>query len=268
MGHYSGRYKHHSYGHKSTGYKRALEHIREAKVLSKELGGTDEDVKKYFFSLSHKQLKIILDKYEIKYGTKARDYADETFNKWKNGIVHMSGMVTERLFSLMPHYMPLESKFHLVESLWKHVGPSSNKTYHIGLDVDLVELSERIQKHLANVVTHYNIPSSMEARFNWLSQGNVGVKQKLLNHIRQQEKTLLLEALRTHLPVLINHLHSERGGLTTHVSQALKVGKHEVRIVVDERVNGVTDKAGVKPGNTIWIWWIIGFVILLWILSQ
>lgn len=268
MGYYSDGYKYCSYGRRSTGYERALEHIREAEALSKELGGTDKDAKNYFFSLSQNHLKIILDEYEITYGTKAREYADETFYKWKNGIVQMSGMVAERLFSLLPPYMPLESKFHLVESLWKHVGPSSNKTYHIGLDADLMELSERIKKHLAKVVIHYNIPDSMEARFNWLSQGNVGVKQKLLNHIQQQEKTLLSEALQTHLPVLINHLRSERGGLTTHVSQILKVGKHEVRIVVDERVNGVTDKAGVKSGNTIWIWWIIGFIILLWILSH
>ena len=33
------------------GQERALQHIQEAKDLSRELGGTDEDVKSYFFSL-------------------------------------------------------------------------------------------------------------------------------------------------------------------------------------------------------------------------
>jgi len=264
----SARYR--SYG-RSSGHERAIQHIREAEALSEELGGTDKDVKKYFFSLSKNQLQGILDKYEDGYGKQARGYAELTLPKWKSGKVHMSGMVTERLFSLLPPIMPIESKFQLTESLWKHVGPSSNITYYIGLDVNLEEVSNQVKKHLEDVVIHYDIPSSMDARFNWLSQGDVKIKQQLLNYFRQQEKALLSEALRTKLPVLMNHLHSEKGNLTTYISQVLNIGKHEVRVEFDRRVNGITDVnpiRTIKEGNYGWIWWIVGMIFLLWLLNK
>ena len=268
MGRYRGYRRQRSYGRSS---QKALEHIREAEALSSELGGTDEDVKKYFFSLPENDLKEILDKYQIKHGIKAREYAEITLPKWKIGKVHMSGMVAERLFSLLPPTMPLEFKFRLTESLWKYVGPSSNKTYYIGLDVDLEELSRRVREHLEEVVTGYDIPSSMEARFKWLSQGDVGIKQQLLNYFRQKEKALLSEALLTQMPVLKNHLLSKEGNLTTRVVQGLKVGKHQVTVVFDKRVSGITDIAPARLIEKIgssWIWWVIGISVLSWLINR
>ena len=265
----SGRYR--SYGGRTIGHEIALEHIRKAEALSRELGGTDQDVKNYFFSLPKSQLKGILDKYEQQYGKSAREYAERTLPKWKSSKVHMSGMVAERLFNLLPPIMPLETKFQLVESLWKHVGPSSTRTYYIGPDADLEELSRKVKEHLQEVVIDYEIPDYMEARFDWLSQGDVGVKQQLLNYFRQQEKLLLSKALRTQLPILMNHLNSEKGILTTHVAQILKVGKHEVQIIVNERVHGISEIApgilGVERDYS-WIWWVIGIIILLWLLIR
>jgi len=263
--------RYHSYGRRSIGHERALEHIREAEALSQELGGTDEDVKKYFFSLSAIHLKAILDKYEKQYGNSARVYAEETLPKWQSGQVHMSGTVAERLFDLLPPTMPIETKFQLIESLWKHVGPSSTKIYYIGLGADLMDVMWRVKEHLEEVVIKYDIPNSMEARFHWLSQGDVGIKQQLLNYFRQQEKLLLSKALQTQLPVLMNHLNSEKGILTTHVTQVLKVGKHEVRVVFNEHVNGVSETAPVRPAeksNYSWIWWILGIIFVLWLLSK
>jgi len=270
MGRYRGS-RRNSYGNRSVGLERALEHIREAEALSRELGGTDKDVKEYFFSLSKSQLLVILDKYEREHGKQARDYAEKTLSKWKGGSVQMSGMVAERLFSLLPPTMPIESKFKLTESLWKHVGPSSNKTYYIGLDVNIEEISQRVKDHLAKVVIHYKIPDSMESRFNWLSQGDVETKQKLLNYFRQQEKSLLSKALSTQLPVLLNHLQSDKGNLTNHTAQILKVGKHEVRVEINERVNGISETAPARPkepSDYSWVWWVIGAIILLIIFNK
>ena len=260
-----------SYGGRSIGHERALEHIREAEALSRELGGTDEDVKRYFFSLSAIHLKVIFDKYEKQYGNLARVYAEETLPKWQNGQVHMSGMVAERLFNLLPPTMPIETKFQLIDSLWQHVGPSSKKIYYIGLGADLEDVTRRVREHLEEVVIKYDIPNSMEARFHWLSQGDVGIKQQLLNYFRQQEKRLLSKALQTQLPVLMNHLNSEKGILTTHVEQALKVGKHEVQVVFSELVNGISETAPVKPAeknNYSWIWGILGIIFVLWLLDM
>ena len=93
-----GRYLPHSgYGYpnrysRSAGHERALEHIREAQQLTRELGGSDQDVKKYFFSIPQNDLREILDEYEVRFGTKARDYAEETLPKWRDGQVQMSGL--------------------------------------------------------------------------------------------------------------------------------------------------------------------------------
>lgn len=259
----------HSYRRRASraiGRQEARKHIEAAKAFTEELGGADQDVKNYFFSLSPNQLTGLLDKYQQQNGKVAREYAEETLPKWKSGKVHMSGMVAERLFKLLPPIMPLEAKLRLTESLWRHVGPSSRKIYYIGLDANLEEVSQKVKQHLEKVVTSYQIPSSMEARFNWLSQGDVSVKQQLLNYFRQQEKLLLSEALRTQLPVLLNHLNREKGTFTTHGTQVLKVGKHEVRVVVNESVNGISETAPVRPteeGNYSWIWWSIGIIYIL-----
>ena len=54
------------------GHEFARAHIDAARQLSIELGGTDQDVKKYFFGLPQTDIQIILDLYEHHYGTKAR----------------------------------------------------------------------------------------------------------------------------------------------------------------------------------------------------
>jgi len=264
MGRYKRRYNNSSYGR-----EKAAQHIREAKRLSEELGGTDEDVKNYFFSLNPNQLKILLGKYEAKHGASAREYAEETFSKWKGKRRQMSGMVATRLFNLLPPEMPLDAKYQLTESLWKHVGPSSSKIYYIGLDANIDEVHSTIKAHLENVVIHYEIPSSMEKRFNWLSHGDVRIKQKLLNHLRQQEQALLLEAVQTNIPILLDHLRGNEGSLTNHVSHFINVGKHDVKVIVDDRVIGVTEVAPKSATNTRWIWWVIGIgILLLWALIR
>ncbi|MBC8147749.1 MAG: hypothetical protein H8E98_07160 [Bacteroidetes bacterium] len=258
-------YRKHNYN-RSYGHERALEHIRQAEDLSRELGGTDKDVKKYFFSLSIIQLKIILDKYQKQFGANAREYAESTFRKWKFGEVKMSGLVAERLFKLLPPIMPLETKFQLIESLWKHVGPSSSKLYYFGLNVDVHELSDRVKNYLENTVTNYNIPSNMEARFNWLSQGDVELKQQLLNYFRQQEKLLLSEAINVQLPFIIKNLKSEKGKYTTNVEQVLKVGKHEVKVEYHKKVDGISDSIPTsffESDALLALFWIIVIVAII-----
>ena len=58
---------------RSDGYERARQHIEDAQRLSRELGGTDVDVKKYFFSLPSNQLNVILTEYGEKFVKGAAD---------------------------------------------------------------------------------------------------------------------------------------------------------------------------------------------------
>jgi hypothetical protein len=245
---------------RNIGREKALEHIRQAEDLTKELGGVDQDVKQYFFSLSPYQMKEIFDKYEQNYGNSAREYAEKTLPRWKAGNVKMSGLVAERLFNLLPPIMPMETKYLLIESLWKHVGKSTSKNYYIGLNANLEQLSDIIKKHLESVVINYSIPRYMESRFKWLSAGDVDVKQKLLNYFQYQERSLLSEALLINLPILLNHLNSDKSALTTHLVQTLKVGKHEIIVTIDERIDGISENPytqPVKKDGIDWFWWIV-----------
>ena len=66
-----GRRRRSYYHARDIGLERALQHIEDARRLTAELGGTDQDVKEYLFSLSRQQLGPILDAYEQKYGPKS-----------------------------------------------------------------------------------------------------------------------------------------------------------------------------------------------------
>ena len=202
---------------RSIGHEKALEHIREAEQLSHQLGGTDKDVQRYLFSLSTHELGEILSEYGLDYGSSARDYAVKTMPRWRAGEVHMSGLVAERLYKLLPPRMPIESKFGLVESLWNHVGPSSEKTFYVGVNSSQDEVSQVVREHLERAITQHGIPEHFEARFKWLSAGDVRVKQQLLNFFRHKEKTLVQEALRTHVPVLLDHLRKDASNHTQQI---------------------------------------------------
>lgn len=263
-----GRRHRSSYASRDIGRERALEHIRQAGVLSRELGGTDKDVKSYFFSLHNSERSRILDEYERIHGRSARDYAEKTIPKWRSGETQMSGMVAERLFSLLPKYMPIEQKFKLTESLWRHIGPTSRRDIYVNPAVPFGELEQVVRGYLETDVLDYKIPEQIERRFQWLSQGDIGVKQQLLNHLRQLEKGLAAESLRVNLPTLARHLQSTQGRLTASLSHRLEIGKNSITVHLTDKVDGITETApqvvSTSSGSDWgWIWWIIGIFLLV-----
>jgi hypothetical protein len=220
------------------GHQRALEHIREAEALSRELGGTDKDVKKYFFSLSPGELKKVFDDYGQKYGRLKQEYAEETFQRWKTGQVRMSGLVAGRLFNLLPPRMPLKNKYALVENLWKEYCPRSDKIILIGADANNQEIIDTIQSYLLDTVVNYDIPSPLQRRFNWLSGGDVNVKQQLLNHLFQIEKDLIVYAMNYRVPVLLKHLN-EHGSIIHKMQQQIVIGKHSLELQLNTKLSGI-----------------------------
>jgi hypothetical protein len=263
---------------RTSGYERALQHIEEARQLSEELGGTDKDVKDYFFTLPPAQLAPILDEYERRFGKDKREYAELTLPKWRTGRVAMSGLVASRLFSLLPPTMPLPQKYKLTENLWRHVGPSSRKRLRIGLDSDLNAVVSAVRAHIEDVVIHYRIPDGLERRFQWLSAGDVGIKQELLNHLRNMEKSLVIDGASLQLPVMLAHLSGAEGINTHRLAQVLKIGKHELEILVDTDSTGVkleepapiyrTVSAATTGQKGNWFFWIVAALGVLWLLSK
>jgi hypothetical protein len=248
-----------------------LEHIASAKRLTAELGGMDQGVKAYFFSLSPLELSAILDDYERAYGRQAREYAADTLPKWHAGRVQMSGMVAERLFNLLPPRMPLPIKYKLVEGLWHHVGPTSKHRIRVGADADEAAVVELARSQISNFVVNYKIPESIERRFDWLSGGDVSVKQMLLSHIQEIEKSIVVGAVRAQVPVMLEHLRCA-GSHTGRLAQIVQVGKHELELLMDKTATGVrvedpTRFASAKTSRSyaglIWLVLIVGFIIFL-----
>lgn len=87
------------------GLEAAKKHIEEAEQLSEELGGTDKDVKQWFFNLSAQEREEIFIRYTHVNGADAGSYARATFHDWRTGKRQMSGLVAGRLFSLLPPIM-------------------------------------------------------------------------------------------------------------------------------------------------------------------
>jgi hypothetical protein len=255
------------------GSEAARRHIEEAKRFSNELGGIDDDVKSYFFRLTPAQLRPILDEYGQIHGLSARDYAEKTIAKWSSGRTHMSGMVAERLFNLLPPRMPLSEKYDLVKNLWDHVCLKTTHAFLVGPDGDRTVLETRVRNYLVGVVTGHTIPEAMEKRFVWLSSGDVKVKQQLLNHLRAMERNLVLDTIRDELPVFLTQIHNN-GKITGRVTRTLRIGKHECVVAFDPRASGITEAIHVPvPPKTrfaipSWLWWLVGGVILVFLMTK
>ena len=216
----------------SRGYERAREHILEAHRFAREIGGSDQDVKKYFFSLSSSRLTVVFDAYEKLHGAAARQYAEAAMHKWRSGRVTMSGMVAKRLFRLLPLYMSMEEKYKLTKKLWHHVGPSSRKVVVIDSNTNVNDILDAVRSHIVKVVTEYSIPDALKRRFHWLSGGDVKVSEKLLNYLLECEKAAIITGFEKQLPVILKHLRSDDN---THISQMLRVGKHELELSFKKR---------------------------------
>jgi hypothetical protein len=167
--------------------------------------------------------------------------------------------------------MPLEAKYTLAANLWNHVGPSSKKRLRIGLDADMEQAISAVTNHIESVVIAYKIPENLERRFQWLSSGDMGVKQQLLNYLRQMERSLVIEGARAQLPVMLEHLRADSAGYTTRLAQILKVGKHELELLLDRNSTGVILEEATpirtynptQQRNTLVVWLIIAAVIIL-----
>jgi hypothetical protein len=264
------------YRSRSVGHERALEHIAAARRLTAELGGMDQEVKKYFFGLPPGVMSEILVEYERIYGRNRREYAEETIPKWRSGKVKMGGEVAERLFNLLPPRMPLGVKYKLVEGLWHHVGPSSKHRIRVGLDADLAQVVELARSKITEFVVNYKIPESIERRFDWLSAGDVSIKQMLLAHIQEIEKTVVVEAIRAQVPVMMEHMGTA-GSYTGRLAQIVQVGKHELELLMDKTATGarVEDPSiplrsaiSIRSKAPAIIFWVITAIVVLWIISR
>ena len=259
------------------GFERAKQHIREARELSAELGGTDTDVKEWFFKLAVPERNKILEKYEAAYGQKAADYARKTIPKWKSGATQMSGMVASRLFSLLPPLMPIQEKFGLVDTLWLHVAPKRKRLVKAGLDTPVDEVVEAVEREVKTLSTDWRLPAQMKKRFEWLSQSDSATYEELLAHLKHQERTLAEEVLRTQIPQLKAKFDEDLNEATSRLSYIVELGKQSVELRISQDIDTISagewtpeyasSRGSDSRDSSLWAW-IGGGLFALWLLSN
>lgn len=257
------------------GYERAQQHIREGQELSRQLGGTDKDVKAYFFSLSRSELAAVLAAYELEYGWEKRDYAERTLADWRSGARQMSGLVAGRLFDLLPPRMPFDKKYDLVANLWREMGPSSHKILRIGMDAMPAQIIAAVELHVMTVVQSYSIPERLQKRFGWLTAGDVHVKEQLLNALRDMERRQTVDLCQLQIPTMLSHMR-QHADKTQRLAQVLEIGKHKVELLYDSKSSGVTpeepsfsnDSSAAGGNGYAWVPWIIIGIVIVYLLSR
>ena len=252
------------YSRNNSGGSYARKHVEEARRFSHEIGGTDEDVKRYFFSLPQKELNPILIEYGHINGEKAEAYARTTFSKWRSGQTRMSGLVARRLFNLLPPRMPLQIKFELAENIWKHFGPSSTTSIRIGPNTPITRVVTLVLLKLDQVVTEYSIPENVKNRFDWIAAGDIGLKENLLNHFRQIEKTLAAQKTENEIPNLQKQVR-DHGETTKLAKSVITIHKHQFNLFVlsdleDQILEGPPPTLSSSSSGFNW-WIVIGVVI-------
>ena len=215
-------------------------HIDAAHAFSAEVGNADYIVKNAFFSLSGSARTYLLDKYESLYGASARAYAQQTIPKWQSGSVQMSGMVAQRLFDLMPPFMPIAQKHQVFEMVWKQYGPRSNKFLYFGPDSNPEAVLSEIDRYFDGLNVQYKIPANLERRFDWLSDNDVAVKQQLLNHFMNEQRKAAVASARLNLDMMLERMKSADFGQVSKLSHTLLVGNHQLEMRADPLRTGFT----------------------------
>ena len=243
------------------GYERARQHIQEARELSQQLGGTDEDIKRYFFALSSQTLRVIFNDYEKRYGKDKRVYAEATFELWRSGRRQMSGLVASRLFDLLPTRMCIETKYQLVENLWSRLEPSSRNIIRIKTGSSEEEVAREIAQHIERTVSEHAIPDALQKRFSWLSGGDVRAQQQLLNHLRELEKQQAIELSSLQAADIIEHLRAH-ADVTKGSVQVIKIGNHQFELRYGLEKQSGAARSSDNSNSVLNVFWLIVFGLI------
>ncbi len=220
----------------------ALQHIEDARLLTIELGGTDQDVKKWFFSRTPAELDPILKKYRDSYGQQPYEYALKALPKWKSGRTKMSGTVAARLFSLLPNFMPLDTKYDLVDSLWKHVGVTKKRVVEAGVGADIEEVIKVVNDEVMSLATNWEIPEALNKRFNWLGDNDATTYQKLLSHIKDTEQLLAMKVMQEQVPILRNNFINSWQDVSSNINYVIEIGKQSVELRIKAGCSDIVAK--------------------------
>ncbi len=179
----------------------------------------------------------------------------------------MSGLVAQRLFNLLPPRMPTATKLELAGNIWRHFGSSSARYFTVGPAADAKSVVDAISDKLNAAIQTYQIPDQVRKRFEWLSSGDIRVKEELLNYFRKMEQDLVISKLHLELPLLQKQLQ-DYAEQTVSVRTKLEIHRNSVEIWIDHRLGdkyreGLPAKMPVASPAPGAIWKIIVVIIII-----
>jgi hypothetical protein len=224
-------------------------HILEAKEFTKEMGGTDTDVKQWFFNLGPTAFRKIMQEYGRRHGDLRRSYAEEAMPHWRSGQRRMSGMVAKRLFSLLPPHMPISERLSLVESLWKFYAPKRRAVVRYGLNAPPPDVEAAVKLYFDKNASGHDIPSNFVVRFKWLAANDSVVHQKLLNRFLELDRARAATAAAEVAAVIQRHIAA--GNNLDHFNQTITVDGLQLSLQCDPALGGVRVSTENQPTRPI-----------------
>ena len=193
---------------KSAGQYAREKHVREAEQLTRELGGADQIVKSWFFSASDDDLKAVLDEYERQFGAGRRAYAEGAIDQWMTGRRRMSGVVAERLFKVIPRFMPAADRLRIAEHLWRHLLRNERVLLEVNPQAPEDEIIASIVHHVASAEVSAAHIESYRERFEWLEDGEVLALNDILAHLARLHRDAVIAAASNKVSMLVSHLRT------------------------------------------------------------
>ncbi len=225
---------------------RREQHIAEAAQFTREVGGTDCDVKRWFLSRRPAELRQIMQAYGRRYGSLRREYAEQAYDAWRTGRRRMSGMVAKRLFSLLPPFMNAQDRLGLIESLWKHYAPKRSATAIYGPSTLPDQVGAAVRHYFDQHATGHSIPTQFTRRFKWLAKADSTVYQELLNKYLELDRDRAARAATEVARVIQQHVGE--GSAIQRLTQTVKVDGLAIAIECHPSVTDISITAG-RPSS-------------------
>ncbi|ETX12729.1 hypothetical protein OCH239_17435 [Roseivivax halodurans JCM 10272] len=189
----------------------------------------DQEVKAFFLDLDHERLADVLDRYERKFGSDKRAYAEQTFPRWRSGDRQMSGLIAGRLFDLLPPIMPIDLKLRIVEGLFEKAGNSNTNYVLVPMDTDPADVVRFVDETCFEYLSDVGIDTSIKRQFDWLSGEDAAVAERLFKHSMQ----VTFDAKKAASAAMMAQLDRDRvmhADTIKGITSTIRLQQHEVHI--------------------------------------
>jgi len=174
------------------------------------LGSAAAKAREIFLSLDELALARVLRAYRREHGASSYNYAQQTYQEWKNGTKNMSSEISERLLMLLPAHLNFSQQYDIFEVLWRDARPKefSRVTInsHQGIDNAIATVMASLKAGLER-----DFPQEVKEIVVWLAEDDAQIATTLARQFNEREHQIIVSMLRRELEVLLTSAtHAER----------------------------------------------------------